>query len=166
VAFGSGRAEDARAGEPSKNSGCAHGELPQWQEQADLARGVDAPTACVVKSLPVVALPEVEGDLRAAILHYSSWRSDSEAHVLNRYDETISWIEWNPEAFPKKYGAVRRAILKRSYYIIYFLIEADRSIVLAVLDGRRNPTEIRSLVAGRKRRTPRVLFRRSAKQDS
>ena len=69
----------------------------------------------------MVALPEVEGELRAAIAHYSSWRSDGEKHVLRKYDETISWIEWNPEAFSKKYGRVRRAILKHSYYIVYFL---------------------------------------------
>jgi hypothetical protein len=99
-----------------------------------------------VKSRPVVALPKVEDDLRAAISHYSSWRAGGEAHVLQMYDETISWIEWNPESFPRKYGQVRRAILKRSYYIVYFLLEAYRSVVLAVLDGRREPSMIRSLL--------------------
>jgi plasmid stabilization system protein ParE len=104
-----------------------------------------------VKSLPAVALPEVEADLRAAISHYSSWRSDGEEHVLRKYNETISWIEWNPEAFPKKYRTVRRAILKHSYYIVYFVMEADRSLVLAVLDGRREPREIKALLRGGKR---------------
>ncbi len=104
-----------------------------------------------MRSHPVVVLPEVEADLRAAITHYASWRPDGEAHILQQYDETIDWIGWNPEAFPKKYGAVRRAILKRSYYIVYFLIESDRSLVLAVLDGRRNPGEIRTLLTGRKK---------------
>jgi plasmid stabilization system protein ParE len=110
-----------------------------------------------VRILPVVALPEVEGDLRGAISHYASWRSDGEADVLRRYDETVGWIEWNPEAFPKKYGPVWRAILKHSYYIVYFLIESERSLILAVLDGRRDPAEIRSLVAGRKGRIRRVV---------
>jgi len=110
-----------------------------------------------VRSLPVDALPEVEGDLRAAIAHYSSWRSDGEAHVLQMYDDTIGWISWNPEAFPKKHGNVRRAILKHSYYIVYFLIEINRSLVVAVLDGRRRPSEIRSLLTNRKRRTLRVV---------
>ena len=72
-------------------------------------------------------------------------------HVRQKYDETVSWIAWNPEAFPKKYGSVRRAILKRSYYIVYFVTEPDRSVVVAVLDGRRSPQEIRSLVEGRSR---------------
>jgi plasmid stabilization system protein ParE len=108
-----------------------------------------------MKSLPVWALPEVEGDLRAAIAHYSSWRSDGAEHVSQKYNETIGWIGWNPEAFPKKHGAVRRAILKQSYYIVYFLIEIDRIVVLAVLDGRRNPWEIRDMLSRRKGRTSR-----------
>ena len=59
-----------------------------------------------MKSLPVFALPEVEADLRAAIFHYSSWRSDGADHVRGKYEETVSWIAWNPEAFPKKYGSI------------------------------------------------------------
>jgi plasmid stabilization system protein ParE len=104
-----------------------------------------------VKSLPVFALPEVEADLRAAMAHYASWRSDGAEHLRERYGETVDWIAWNPEAFPKKYGTIRRAILKQSYYIVYFIVEGERSIVLAVLDGRRSPEEIRSVIKGRSR---------------
>ena len=43
---------------------------------------------------------------------------------------------------------MRRAILKRSYYMIYFVVERDRSLVVAVLDGRRSPEEIRSVIEG------------------
>jgi plasmid stabilization system protein ParE len=93
-----------------------------------------------VRSLPVFALPDVEGDLRAAMKHYASWHSDGTEQIRRKYKETISWIAWNPESFPKKYGLVRRAILKRSYYIVYFVVERDRSVVLAVLDGRRSPS--------------------------
>ena len=109
-----------------------------------------------MRSFPVFALPEVEDDLCDAMAHYSSWHSDGEDHVRQMYDETVGWIAWNPEGFPKKHGMVRRAILKRSYYVVYFLIEADRSLVIAVLDGRREPIEIRMILEGRKGRTLRV----------
>lgn len=104
-----------------------------------------------MRSLPVVALPEVERDLRMAMTHYESWRSDGAEHIRQKYDETVSWIAWNPESFPKKHGEIRRAILKHSYYIVYFIVERDRSVVLAVLDGRRNPNEIRSILGKRSR---------------
>ena len=106
-----------------------------------------------MKSLPVFALPEVEADLRAAMTHYSSWRVDGAEHIRRKYDETVGWVAWNPEAFPKKYGSVRRAILKRSYYVVYFLMEADRTLVLAVLDARRDPREIRSIIGKRRRQS-------------
>ena len=66
-----------------------------------------------MKSKPVFALPEVEFDLHEAIAHYETWRVDGRSHILQKYDETISWIAWNPESFPKKYGEVQRAILKQ-----------------------------------------------------
>jgi plasmid stabilization system protein ParE len=103
-----------------------------------------------VKSLPVFALPEVESDLRAAMAHYGSWRTDGADLIRQKYDDTISWISWNPEGFPKKHGIIRRAILKQSYYIVYFFVERNRTVVVAVLDGRRDPQEIRKLL--RKRR--------------
>jgi plasmid stabilization system protein ParE len=102
-----------------------------------------------MKNLPMVALPEVEGDLGEAMAHYASWRSDGAAHVLGRYEKTVKEIGGNPESFPQRYGAVRRAILKRSYYIVYFIAETERVLVLAVLDGRRDPEEIRRMLKGR-----------------
>jgi hypothetical protein len=104
-----------------------------------------------VRSLPVFALPEVEGDLRVAMAHYDSWHPDGGEHIRLKYDETVGWIAWNPETFPKKYGSVRRAILKRAYYIVYFVVERDRSLVIAVLDGRRSPNKIRTIVDERSR---------------
>ncbi|MES2693848.1 MAG: type II toxin-antitoxin system RelE/ParE family toxin [Verrucomicrobiota bacterium] len=103
-----------------------------------------------MKSLPVFALTEVEADLRSAMAHYASWRTDGAAHVVQKYDETIGWIAWNPEAFPRKHGQVRRAILKQAYYIIYFIEDGDRTVILAVLDGRRGPQEIQAVLKGRK----------------
>lgn len=107
-----------------------------------------------MNSKPVFALREVEADLKSAITHYEGWRFDGKAHVLGLYEETISWIEWNPEIFPRKFGRVQRAILKRSYYIVYFIQEPDRTVVLAVLDGRRKPSEIRAIVKTRKKGEP------------
>jgi plasmid stabilization system protein ParE len=107
-----------------------------------------------MRSKPVVALPEVEGDLRQAMTHYASWQTEGATRLIEKYDETVGWIAWNPDAFPSKHGAIQRAILKRSYYIVYFLQEPDRTVVLAVLDGRRAPDEIRRLVNRRKRAAP------------
>ena len=103
-----------------------------------------------MNSKPVFALPEVAADLAVAAAHYQSWRSDGKEHILRKYDETVGWIARNPGLFPRKFGAIRRAVLKQSYYIVYFLDEIDRNLVLAVLDGRRSPHEIRGILRGRR----------------
>lgn len=107
-----------------------------------------------MNSKPVVALPEVAQDLEQAIAHYLTWRDDGREHLLSHYDETISWVEWNPDLFPTKFGRVQRAILKRTYFIVYFLQEKEHTLVLAVLDGRMNPRHIRKRVASRRRQQP------------
>jgi hypothetical protein len=107
-----------------------------------------------VNSKPVDALAVVAEDLNAAATHYQSWRSDGAEHIIGKYDETISWIAWNPDLFPKKFGNIQKAILKQSYYIVYFIQESRRTVVLAVLDGRRHPGEIRAIVSTRKKIKP------------
>jgi len=103
-----------------------------------------------VNSKPVVALETVAADLKAAVVHYESWRYDGREHVLRSYEETVRWIAWNPDLFRKQFGVVRRAILKGSYYIVYFVQEPERSVIVAVLDGRREPAEIRRMLRSRR----------------
>jgi hypothetical protein len=103
-----------------------------------------------MNSKPVVALAEVESDLKQARAHYGSWLADGSRVLVEKYDETVGWIAWNPNFFPRKYGPIQRAILKQSFYIVYFIQEPERSVVLAVLDGRRAPAEIRRIVGFRR----------------
>lgn len=104
-----------------------------------------------MKSVPIAALPEVEHDLRAAAVHYESWRTDGRVHLLAKYEETVAAISRSPDAFPLKYGQVRRTLLERSYYLVYFILEDQHALILAVLDGRREPAEIRRLLERRRR---------------
>ena len=104
-----------------------------------------------MNSKPVEALPEIEQDLEEAIAHYLTWRSDGRTHVLDKYDETVGWIEWNPDPFPRKISPVQRAIIKHTYFVVYFLQEETRTLVLAVLDGRGEPGRLRKRVRRRRK---------------
>lgn len=112
-----------------------------------------------MNSKPVEALPEVEQDLENAIAHYLTWRSDGRAHVLDKYDETVGWIEWNPDLFPCKIGPVQRAIIKRTYFAVYFIQEDARTLVLAVLDGRDQPERRQKLLRIRRKGATSLLSR-------
>jgi hypothetical protein len=65
---------------------------------------------------------------------------------MQRFRESVAWIEWNPEMFPKKYRQFRRAIIRKSYFGIYYAIEPKVTTVVAVLDMRRKPETIRGVL--------------------
>jgi len=104
-----------------------------------------------VKSQPVEFLAFIEDDLRHAYDYYDSWLADGSPWFREQFHETVSWIEWNPEMFPKKHRFFRRAIIRRSYFGIFFAIEREVTTVVAVRDMRDNPQKIRALLLERKR---------------
>jgi hypothetical protein len=104
-----------------------------------------------VNSQRVEFLEAVEGDLRHAMLLYDSWLDGGGDAFLDKFRETIRWIEWNPEMFPRKHRLFRRAIIRKSYYGVFFAIEPQVTIVLAVLDLRRDPRVIKAMLRERNR---------------
>ena len=105
-----------------------------------------------MRSQPVEFLAFVEEDLRYAYDYYDSWLSGGSRWFRDRFHETVSWIEWNPRMFPKKHRTFRRAIIRRSYFGIFFAIEPEVTTVVAVRDMRDNPAAIRRLLLARRER--------------
>ncbi len=73
-------------------------------------------------------------------------------YFRGQFMEAVSWIEWNPELFPKRYRFFRRAMIRNTYSAAIFAIEAEVTTVVAVVDMRREPKEIRRVLAGRKKK--------------
>jgi hypothetical protein len=103
-----------------------------------------------VNSQPVEFLEPIEADLRAARAFYDSWQTDGGRKFHEKFRDTISWIEWNPELFPRKHRGFRRATIRHSYYGIYFAIEQEVTSVVAVLDMRQSPVVISGLLNSRR----------------
>jgi hypothetical protein len=99
-----------------------------------------------VRNQPVEFLEFIEDDLRYAYQYYESWQAGGSDIFHERFRDTVSWITWNPEMFPKKHRFFRRAIVRRSYFGVFFVIESAVTTVVAVLDMRRNPREIRRIL--------------------
>lgn len=99
-----------------------------------------------MRSQPVEFLDPVELDIRTAREFYDSWLSDGADRFSAKLDETLDWIEWNPEQFPRKHRHFRRAIIRRTYFGVYYAVEPGVTTVVAVLDLRQNPRVIRSVL--------------------
>jgi plasmid stabilization system protein ParE len=104
-----------------------------------------------VSAKRVEILEAVQPDLEYARSFYEAWKPGGGDEILRKYFDALDWIEWNPDLFPRKFGLIQRVLLKRSYFVVYFLQEKDRSVIVAVLDGRRDPRVIRKLIHRRRR---------------
>ena len=102
-----------------------------------------------MKSQPVEALEVVEADLRAACAFYDSWRTDGSAFFRQQFRETARWIEWNPELFPRKHRQFRRAIIRNTYFGVFFAIRPGITTIVAVFDLRQMPKQIRRVLTYR-----------------
>lgn len=107
-----------------------------------------------MQSQPVEFLEWVEYDLAHAMDFHDSWLTDGADRFLDRFRETVSLIDGNPEQFPRKHRFFRRAIIRRTYFGIYFAIEPEVTTVVAVLDMRNDPRVIRSLLNLRRPKHP------------
>ena len=103
-----------------------------------------------MKSVPVVALGAVREDVQAAYDYFDvRWRGAGD-EFLARYFATTDHIGLNAEIFSIKFDDYRRALVPKSNFAAYYFIETDRTVVVAVIDARRNPRLIRQPVRGRR----------------
>jgi plasmid stabilization system protein ParE len=87
----------------------------------------------------VVFRPQAEEEVRAARRWYEGQKPGLGARFANAIDETVQRIISNPTGFPLVHGEIRRAMVRRFPYGIYFQILARDLVVIAVMHGRRHP---------------------------
>jgi len=88
---------------------------------------------------PVVLLPRAEVDLVDAAIWYENEREGLGPAFEADSDRLVSRIEWSPFQFPEIDPGIRRAMLSRFPFGIYFAIEPDEVVVFAVLHLHRDP---------------------------
>ena len=54
-------------------------------------------------------------------------------------DEVLTMLKKYPKVHAKEYGNVRKAVLKKFQYTIYYYVEARTVVVLSVFHQKRNP---------------------------
>jgi len=87
----------------------------------------------------VVFRPQAEEEARAAQRWYEEQQPGLGARFAGAIGEAIQRIVSNPSAFPVVHDEIRRAVVRRFPFGIYFRIHAEDLVVLAVMHGRRDP---------------------------
>ena|SRR5437016_2865673 len=87
----------------------------------------------------VVVQPQSDLDIQAAAVWYEDQQSGLGTRFLDELDLVFQRIAESPLQFPRLEGDVRRALLRRFPYGVYFLAESEEVKVLAVLHLHRQP---------------------------
>ena len=103
-----------------------------------------------MKPKPVVALDVVLEDVQAAYDYFENRIRGSGERFLQRYLDVTDRIAANPKQFPVRFDDYHRALVPKSNQAVYYFERPERSIVVAVIDARRDPRLIRDLVRGRR----------------
>ena len=92
----------------------------------------------------LVFRPEAEAELLDARAWYERERVGLGAIFAGPVETTVTAIPQRPLAYPRVKGHIRRALVRRFPYAVYFRPIDDEIIILAVMHGRRNPRHWRS----------------------
>jgi len=90
-------------------------------------------------TLPLVLLPEAEGDIRETRRWYERQRAGLGWEFLGCVEALLARIERNPEFYALADGASRRGRIRRFPYAVYDEIESDQIVIQAVWHLRRAP---------------------------
>ena len=89
--------------------------------------------------LPVVYRRKVGRDLAGGFAWYNGQRDGLGNEFLATVDAVFDTIERYPEIFARVHGEVRRAVVSRFPYAVFYRVEVERVVVLTVLHTARDP---------------------------
>jgi plasmid stabilization system protein ParE len=91
----------------------------------------------------VIVRPLAERDLLDAKAWYDLRRPGLGREFLDTFDELQARLEHTPLIYPVVYRGVRRAVLRRFPYLVYFVVRGESVSVTACLHAARDPRLMR-----------------------
>ncbi len=89
----------------------------------------------------LVSEPNADFDIEATFNWYESERAGLGLEFLRELRATYGRILEGPLRYQELRSGIRRALVKRFPYAVYYAIEVDAVVVLAVLHASRDPAE-------------------------
>jgi plasmid stabilization system protein ParE len=90
-------------------------------------------------SLPVVLRPEARDEFDEAFDWYEAKRPALGVDFAARVQEVFDRISANPQLHAVVFKDVRKAVVRRFPYSVFYRVEPSQVVVLAVFHGRRDP---------------------------
>jgi plasmid stabilization system protein ParE len=90
-------------------------------------------------SPPLIITPEAEEDLAEAKAWYERKRDGLGEQFLLCVEAALDHIQRVPEAATEVYPGIRRVVVRRFPYGVFYRVDPDQIAVLAVYHSKRNP---------------------------
>ncbi|HVF23609.1 MAG TPA: type II toxin-antitoxin system RelE/ParE family toxin [Pyrinomonadaceae bacterium] len=82
--------------------------------------------------------PEADAELTEAREWYSHQRAGLDAEFMHCIDEALLRVVRNPQSFPVVYRDLRRVVVRRFPFAIFYDLTSEQIHVTAVFHSRRN----------------------------
>lgn len=89
----------------------------------------------------LVAEPQVDLDIAAAFDWYEQEQAGVGREFLDELRATYDRVAEGPLKYPSLRSGIRRALVRRFPYAVYFAVEGEMIVMLAVLHVSRDPGE-------------------------
>lgn len=93
---------------------------------------------------PVILTPLAEADLAEGKAWYDDQRDGLGTEFVLSVEKVLHQIGATPEMHQVVRGDVRKSVVRRFPYVVFYRAEPDRVVVLAVHDARRDPARWQS----------------------
>lgn len=90
--------------------------------------------------------PEAESELIEAYEWYESRQQDLGNDFLLCVEAALSSIQRNPTLYPVVHKKVRRALIHRFPFGIYYMVYSEQILIISVFHASRNPKQWKSRV--------------------
>jgi len=91
--------------------------------------------------------PEADDELAEARQWYARQRENLDTELMQSVDEALTRVVTNPNQYPIVYQTLRRAVLRRFPFAIFYEFATDEIQVIAVFHSRRDPQRWKSRVS-------------------
>ena len=89
----------------------------------------------------IIVRPEAAREIQEAFDWYEEKSEGLGLEFLRAADACMAGIERNPLASPTLYQDIRRSLLRRFPYALFYMVKEERIIVLACFHAKRNPID-------------------------
>jgi toxin ParE1/3/4 len=90
----------------------------------------------------LIILPYAEIDIKDTVIYYKEINEGLDSEFLKTIDSSFKKILKNPEAFPITKHDIRKFVVNKFSFCIYYIDRLEAVYILAIFHNKRNPKNL------------------------